>query len=53
MSIFNEDKVILEAQQRRIDQLPDRKLLNLNIDKGSLWARLPIEKMSMPAEAAQ
>ena len=37
--IFVEDQVVLEAQQRVIDQNPDRALQNLNIDAGAAYAR--------------
>lgn len=37
--IFVEDQVVVEAQQRRIDQNPDHALNNLNIDAGATWAR--------------
>lgn len=43
--IFTEDKVILEAQQKAIDAFPERRLLNLNIDKGSMAARHAIQRM--------
>jgi hypothetical protein len=37
--IFVEDQVVVEAQQRVIDQNPDRALQNLNIDAGAAYAR--------------
>jgi phenylpropionate dioxygenase-like ring-hydroxylating dioxygenase large terminal subunit len=37
--IFTEDKIVLEAQQKSIEQLPGRRLLNLDIDAGSARAR--------------
>lgn len=37
--IFVEDQVVVEAQQQRIDQNPDRGMNNLNIDAGATWAR--------------
>ena len=43
--IFEEDRAVVEAQQRSIDASPDRALHNLNIDAGSLWARRIIERM--------
>ncbi|NJN39772.1 MAG: aromatic ring-hydroxylating dioxygenase subunit alpha [Gammaproteobacteria bacterium] len=53
--IFEEDREVVEAQQRSIDALPDRALRNLNIDAGSVWARRNIEQMiereSQPAQA--
>ena len=42
--IFAEDEVILEAQQRAIDDHPDHVFYNLNIDAGALWARRIIER---------
>lgn len=44
-TIFREDEIILEAQQRAIDANPDRGFNNLNIDAGSMWARRLIDKM--------
>ncbi|MFT5488812.1 MAG: phenylpropionate dioxygenase-like ring-hydroxylating dioxygenase large terminal subunit [Paracoccaceae bacterium] len=38
-NIFLEDKVVVEAQQRVLDQNPGRGLNNLNIDAGATWAR--------------
>jgi phenylpropionate dioxygenase-like ring-hydroxylating dioxygenase large terminal subunit len=43
--IFEEDRAVIEAQQRSIDAQPGRALHNLNIDAGSLWARRIIERM--------
>ncbi|MGY3443054.1 phenylpropionate dioxygenase-like ring-hydroxylating dioxygenase large terminal subunit [Bradyrhizobium sp. USDA 4473] len=43
--IFREDEVILEAQQRAIDDNPDRLFYNLNIDAGAMWARRLIDRM--------
>jgi len=43
--IFTEDKVVLEAQQKSIRQLPGRKLANLDIDAGSARARRAISAM--------
>ncbi|CAM4195611.1 Rieske 2Fe-2S domain-containing protein [Kerstersia similis] len=42
-SIFREDEVVLEAQQRAIDARPGHKFYNLNIDAGSMWARRLID----------
>ncbi len=44
-SIFREDELILEAQQKAIDEHPDHKFYNLNIDAGSMWARRLIDNM--------
>ena len=43
--IFGEDVVILEAQQRAIEENPDKVFYNLNIDAGSMWARRLIDRM--------
>jgi vanillate O-demethylase monooxygenase subunit len=43
--IFREDEVVLEAQQRSIDENPGRRFNNLNIDSGALWSRRLIERM--------
>jgi phenylpropionate dioxygenase-like ring-hydroxylating dioxygenase large terminal subunit len=50
--IFAEDERILEAQQRAIDDHPDHRFYNLNIDGGSMWARKLIDRM-VAAERAQ
>jgi phenylpropionate dioxygenase-like ring-hydroxylating dioxygenase large terminal subunit len=43
--IFREDEQILEAQQRAIEENPDRVFYNLNIDEGAMWARRLIDRM--------
>jgi phenylpropionate dioxygenase-like ring-hydroxylating dioxygenase large terminal subunit len=43
--IFREDELILEAQQRAMDENPDRVFYNLNIDAGAMWSRRLIDKM--------
>ena len=43
--LFHEDEIILEAQQRAIDENPDRVFYNLNIDAGAMWARRVIDRM--------
>lgn len=43
--IFHEDEVIIEAQQRAIDDNPDRVFYNINIDAGSMWMRRVIDRM--------
>ena len=50
--IFHEDEVILEAQQRAIDENPDRVFYNLNIDTGAMWARRVIDRMVARESAA-
>ena len=49
-NIFREDEIILEAQQRAMDENPDRVFYNLNIDQGAMWARRVIDRM-IEAEA--
>ena len=44
-NIFHEDEIILEAQQRAMDENPDRAFYNLNIDAGAMWARRLIDRM--------
>jgi len=41
--IFREDELIHEAQQQAIDEHPDYRFYNLNIDAGSMWARKLID----------
>jgi len=43
--IFREDELILEAQQRAMDENPDRVFYNLNIDAGAMWSRRLIDRM--------
>jgi phenylpropionate dioxygenase-like ring-hydroxylating dioxygenase large terminal subunit len=43
--IFEEDRVVVEAQQRSIDAARERSMHSLNIDAGSVWARRQIEQM--------
>src|SRR5215211_2643626 len=43
--IFHEDEIILEAQQRAMNENPDRTFYNLNIDAGAMWARRVIDRM--------
>jgi len=43
--IFREDEAILEAQQQALDALPERRMVNLNIDAGGVWARRLIDRM--------
>jgi phenylpropionate dioxygenase-like ring-hydroxylating dioxygenase large terminal subunit len=44
-TIFREDEVVLEAQQRAIDSHPGYTFYNLNIDAGAMWARRLIDRM--------
>ena len=43
--VFREDEIIVEAQQRAIDENPDHVFYNLNIDAGAMWARRQIDMM--------
>ena len=43
--IFREDELILEAQQRAMDERPERDFYNLNIDAGAVWARRLIDRL--------
>jgi len=51
--IFHEDELILEAQQRAMDENPDRIFYNLNIDAGAMWSRKLIDKMVAKESAPQ
>ena len=44
-NIFVEDQVVVEAQQRAINERPDHALRNLNIDAGAMRARRIIDDM--------
>lgn len=55
--VFHEDEILVEAQQRAIDDHPDHAFYNLNIDAGAMWARRVIDRMiaaehSAPLRAA-
>ncbi|HEX3573287.1 MAG TPA: aromatic ring-hydroxylating dioxygenase subunit alpha [Rhodopila sp.] len=43
--VFQEDLVVLEAQQTSIDRNPDLRLRSYNIDSGGVRARLTIDRM--------
>jgi vanillate O-demethylase monooxygenase subunit len=43
--IFREDELVLEAQQRALDEHPERGFYDLNIDAGAVWARKLIDSM--------
>lgn len=49
--IYDQDHVVLEAQQRAIDRNPRQPFYNLNIDAGAMWVRRLIDRM-IAAEAA-
>ncbi len=42
--IYDQDHIVLEAQQRAIDASPGMPFYNLNIDAGALWARRIIDQ---------
>ncbi|RYE95336.1 MAG: aromatic ring-hydroxylating dioxygenase subunit alpha, partial [Oxalobacteraceae bacterium] len=43
--VYDQDHVVLEAQQRAISANPRTPFYNLNIDAGALWARKAIDRM--------
>ncbi|HEX2199034.1 MAG TPA: aromatic ring-hydroxylating dioxygenase subunit alpha [Burkholderiales bacterium] len=43
--IFEEDRAVVEAQQRALDEAGGAGIHNLNIDAGSVWARRIIDRM--------
>ncbi|MBV8916266.1 MAG: aromatic ring-hydroxylating dioxygenase subunit alpha, partial [Acetobacteraceae bacterium] len=43
--VYDQDRTVLEAQQRAIDSNPRLPFYNLNIDAGALWARRLIDRM--------
>ncbi|MDI4655118.1 aromatic ring-hydroxylating dioxygenase subunit alpha [Xanthobacter autotrophicus] len=49
--VFREDEIIVEAQQRAIDENPDHAFYNLNIDAGAMWARRIIDRMIAEEQA--
>ncbi|RAI44645.1 aromatic ring-hydroxylating dioxygenase subunit alpha [Rhodoplanes roseus] len=59
--VYDQDHVVLEAQQRAIDRNPRMPFYNLNIDAGALWARRMIDRMleaerggrHVPSQAAE
>src|ERR671912_552719 len=55
--VYDQDHVVLEAQQKAIDKNPRLPFYNLNIDAGALWARKLIDGMlareqGQPAKAS-
>ena len=40
-----QDELIVQAQQKAIDENPDHVFYNLNIDAGAMWARRLIDNM--------
>ncbi|MBK5961852.1 Rieske (2Fe-2S) protein [Rhodoplanes elegans] len=60
--VYDQDHVVLEAQQKAIDRNPRMPFYNLNIDAGALWARQLIDRMldaeqagprAVPSQAAE
>ena len=60
--VYDQDHVVLEAQQIAVDKNPRLPFYNLNIDAGALWARKLIDRMleaehgqplPVPSEAAE
>ena len=58
--VYDQDHVVLEAQQRAIDRHPRQPFYNLKIDAGALWARRMIDRLlakergaAGPAQAAE
>jgi hypothetical protein len=51
--VFDQDHVVLEAQQRAIDRNPRSPFYNLSIDAGALWASSLIDQMLGPFWARQ
>lgn len=49
--VFLEDVEVLEAQQRSIDRLPQRKLRAFSIDSGGVRARLMLERLLRDAQS--
>ena len=43
--VYDQDHVVLEAQQKAISANPRTPFYNLNIDAGALWARKAIDRM--------
>ncbi len=43
--IFSQDLEVLEAQQRNLQDYPDRRLLMLNIDTGGVQSRRILDRM--------
>lgn len=43
--IFRQDEEILAAQQRALDTWRQRRMMNMKIDQGGVWARRLIDKM--------
>ena len=51
--VFGEDEQIVEAQQKAIDDNPDKLFYNLNVDAGAVWARRLIDRMTQAEQQTQ
>ena len=60
--VYDQDHVVLEAQQKAIERNPRLPFYNLNIDAGALWARRMIDRLlaaegsdqrTVPSQAAE
>ena len=51
-AVFAEDEVVLAAQQQSLLRYPDRRLVNLDIDRGGSQVRKVIARLAQ-AEAVQ
>jgi len=52
-TVFLEDVEVLEAQQRSLDLLPDRKLRAFSVDAGGVRARLLLDKLARAEAVAE
>lgn len=43
--VYDQDAIVLEAQQRALDNNPRLPFYNLNIDAGAMWARRLIDRL--------
>ncbi len=43
--VFQEDQLVLEAQEIEMRARPEKRFYELNIDSGSMWARKAIDRM--------
>ena len=50
---FNEDKVLIDAQQRNADARPGQRMLDNNADSGVVLARRILERLAREQEAAR
>jgi phenylpropionate dioxygenase-like ring-hydroxylating dioxygenase large terminal subunit len=51
--LYEQDRAVLEAQQKAIDKQPRQPFYNLNIDAGALWARRLIDRLIAAEEPAR